>query len=54
MDSKHDSIPANEIKTDGERVMLSIFAVMGLLAMGCAVGLMGVGMHYLPGAWGVW
>ena len=37
-----------------ERVMLSIFAAMGLLAMGCAVGLMGLGMHYLPGAWGVW
>ncbi|HEX4459637.1 MAG TPA: hypothetical protein VIA18_16775 [Polyangia bacterium] len=54
MDTKHDQIAANEIKTTGERVMLSIFAAMGLLGLGCAIGLMGVGMHYLPGAWGVW
>ena len=53
-DPKFDPIPANEIKSDGERVMLSIFAAMGLLAMGCAIGLMGIGMHYLPGAYGAW
>ena len=54
MDSKHELIPANEIKSEGERVMLSIFAVMGLLGVGSAIALMGIGMHYLPGAWGVW
>ena len=54
MDSKHDTIQANEIKSQSERVMLSIFAAMGLLGVGSAIALMGIGMHYLPGAWGVW
>jgi hypothetical protein len=40
----------NEI-SQGERLMLSVFAVMGLLSMGFAVGLMGLGMHFLPGAY---
>ena len=34
--------------------MLRAACVFGLVGMGIVVGAMGVYMHYLPGAWGIW
>jgi hypothetical protein len=50
MDAKTVAVTVQEEISEGERLMLSVFAVFGLLAMGIAVGLMGLGMHFLPGA----
>ena len=50
MDPKNSTDSQNDI-SEGERLMLSVFAVMGLLSIGCAIALMGLGMHFLPGAY---
>jgi hypothetical protein len=50
MDTKSTLDRHNDI-SQGERLMLSVFAAMGLLSIGAAIGLMGFGMHFLPGAY---
>ena len=49
--TKSSSLDRHNEISQGERLMLSVFTVMGLLSMGFAVGLMGLGMHFLPGAY---
>lgn len=48
---KYESDPFKEVSSE-ERLLMMALALFGLPTLFAAVGLMGLGMHFLPGYWG--